>query len=176
MQAVDGPLLDPPDPRGLIGDFRAAMRRVATSVAVVTGAHQGQRGGLTATAVCPVCIDPPSLLVSINRSSNTHELIARSRRFAVNILAEDHRDVAETFAGRTGHDGEAKFAGAGVWEAGSADLPILSGAVAFIACRIIREVEVDTHTIFVGLVERAASRLDGSPLVYFDRRFASLSQ
>ena len=176
LHVIDRPIFDPPDARGgLIGDFRFAMRRVASSVTIITGAHQGRRGGLTATAVCPVCIDPPSLLVCVNRTSKTHGLITGSRRFGVNVLEAGHRDVAETFAGRTGHDGDDKFVAAGLWEDGEASLPMLREAIAFIACRIVREVVVETHTVFVGLVEKSVARSDGLPLLYADRQFARMA-
>jgi flavin reductase (DIM6/NTAB) family NADH-FMN oxidoreductase RutF len=174
LHVADRPLFDTPD--RLAGDFRAAMRRLGATVAIITGADRGRTGGLTATAVCSVCIDPPSLLICVNQSSNTHGLIAGSRRFGVNFLERGQRDVAETFAGRTGHDGKDKFAGAGTWLDDGADLPMLEGAVAFVACRVIREVVVDTHTVFVGLVERVASKTDGQPLLYADQQFAVLSE
>jgi flavin reductase (DIM6/NTAB) family NADH-FMN oxidoreductase RutF len=175
--AIDRLLLDPTDRREeLTGDFRTAMRRAAASVAVITAAHQGRRGGLTATALCPVSVEPASLLICVNRSANTHALIAASGRFAVNLLDQGQRGVAEAFAGRTGLDGDDKFGGAGLWESDESSLPVLSGAVAFISCDVIRRVEVETHSIFIGLVKRAIAREAGLPLVYADRNFVRLSE
>lgn len=154
--------------------FKVAMRRVGSSVAIVTSAHGTQRGGLTATAVCPVCVEPPSLLVCVNRASHTHGLIEASGRFAVNVLEEGQGDVANTFAGRTGEEGDGKFAAAGVWEVENAGLPILKETVAFVTCSVIHSIRLDTHTVFIGRVAHVGSNVDGRPLIYTDRHFARL--
>jgi flavin reductase (DIM6/NTAB) family NADH-FMN oxidoreductase RutF len=169
-------LLDPADPQNeLADDFRSAMRRIGASVAIITAEQRGRRGGLTATSLCPVSVDPPTLLACVNRSAHTHRLVSASRRFGVNLLHEEQQDVAEAFAGKSGHENDDKFTGAGIWEDDGWGLPMLKGAVAFISCRVIRDISVQTHTVFIGVVERVVAGEHSRPLVYSNRSFARLS-
>src|SRR5260370_8529806 len=70
--------------------YRDAMRRVPAAVTIVTTQHDNEANGLTATAVCSVTADPPQVLVCVNREASAHSVLARSRRFVVNFLSQDH--------------------------------------------------------------------------------------
>jgi flavin reductase (NADH)/flavin reductase len=79
--------------------FRTGMRHLAAGVCVITtSAHGGGRFGLTATAVCSVSADPPTLLVCLNNSTTTCKEILESGRFAVNVLAGHDQEIAQVFA------------------------------------------------------------------------------
>ena len=92
--------------------FRLAMREFASSVSVVTTGREGYRTGCTATSLCSLSLDPPSLIVCIALTSSTLASLRDNRTFGVNILAGGDGGLADRFAGRSGLKGAARFAGA----------------------------------------------------------------
>lgn len=146
--------------------FRAAMRRFATGVAVVTTTHDGRIHGFTANAFASVTADPPTVLICVNRSARAHPLISASQSFCVNILAAEQQALAEQFAGgepQTRFDGVA-------YRIGPSGSPILAGTLAYVDCTLGEEMTSGTHTIFLGTVIEAGDR-DGAPLGYYDRSY-----
>jgi flavin reductase len=148
--------------------YRAAMRRTAASVAIITTAHEGRMHGMTATAMTSVSADPPTLLVVVNRTTRTHPFIARSGRFAVNVLARGQEELARRFASGL----ENQFEGV-AHELHSAEVPIIADTAATFICIAIDAIDVATHTIFIGKVEEAYhSSLP--PLLYHDEKYLNL--
>jgi flavin reductase (DIM6/NTAB) family NADH-FMN oxidoreductase RutF len=152
-------------------EFRAAMRRFATGVAIVTTSLEGRIHGFTVNAFASVSAAPPTVLICVNRIATAHPLIAASQRFCVNVLALDQRRLAERFAG-----GEPRSRFEGVaYRIGPSGSPILEGTVAHVDCRVTEELTASTHTIFLGEVLDAGSR-DAPPLGYFNREYRALRQ
>jgi flavin reductase (DIM6/NTAB) family NADH-FMN oxidoreductase RutF len=153
-------------------DFREAMSRVAGAVNIVaTGGHAGQ-GGLTATAVTSVSDAPPSLLVCLNATSRTAKMLIENGMFSVNTLAAEHVEIARHFS-RSGISMEERFA-LGRWEAGAVGVPILAGALATFALRVVDLKRVGGHHIVVGEVLSAHAGTDAEPLVYHRRDYRVL--
>ena len=153
--------------------FRIGMRRLASAVSVVTTAAQGERHGMTASAVCSVSAQPPQLLVCINRNARTHDLIERAKCFAVNVLGAEQVELARRFslpsmppADRFDH---------GSWGELITGSPVLRDCVVAFDCRVDTAVESGTHTIFIGRV-LAVSEHPGTGLLYADRQFGSFAQ
>ena len=73
----------------LRASFKLAMRRFPAAVSVITAADQTRRHGMTATAVTSLSLDPPSLIVCINRSTLLHDVMLLGRHFCVNVLRDD---------------------------------------------------------------------------------------
>lgn len=155
--------------------FVAGMRLHAAGVTVVTTLHAGRRAGLTATSVCSVSAEPPQLLVCVNRTAEANPSIRASGRFCVNVLAIDQRALADRFAGRHGHAGEARFA-EGAWSRLVTGAPALEGCRACFDCTLAAAHEAGTHTIFVGLVEAVALRPELAPLVYHEGEYGLVAQ
>jgi len=149
--------------------FRSVMRRLASSVTVITTAHGDGIHGMTATAVCSVCAVPPTILIVVNRSARSHPLIDSSRTFVVNILAEDQQEIAKRFAGKL----EDQFVGVG-YHVGGTSGPILHGAAAHLECKVASQSDVGTHTVFVGEVV-GGDVAEAFPLVYHDGRYPAFS-
>jgi flavin reductase (DIM6/NTAB) family NADH-FMN oxidoreductase RutF len=146
--------------------FKAAMRRFATGVAVVTTTHAERVHGFTANAFASVSAEPPTVLICVNRNARAHPLISASQCFCVNILATEQQALAEQFAGgepQTRFDGVA-------YRLGPSSSPILAGTLAYVDCTLGEELTAGTHTIFLGNVIDAGER-DGAPLGYYDRRY-----
>src|SRR5918997_5156327 len=109
--------------------YRHVIGHFATGVTVITSHHDGTDHGATASAVSSVSLDPPSLLVCLNRATATETAVRESGTFVVNILREDQGELAMRFAGRHGE----KFAGVDV-DRGAAGDPVLAGALAHLEC------------------------------------------
>ena len=152
----------------LLGDaFKGAMRRLATTVTILTTrTPDGTALGMTATAVTSLCAEPPALLACVNRSASIHAALPHGTRFCVNLLGDSHGDLSFVFGGKVSP--EERF-GHGDWV--QEDLPFLADAQVNIACRVDATLDYGTHSVLVGKVE--AIRMNGAfaPLVYGDGRF-----
>ena len=151
--------------------FKKGMRHLAASVTLITTRHDGMRGGLTATAVCSVSADPPQILVCVNRTASAHDPIAQARLFCVNILAPEHRKIAERFAGMDGIEGDERFNTLGEWSALKTGAPVLKGCPVSFDCKLVAELGAGTHTIYIGEIIDIALDGDAVPLVYADGNF-----
>jgi flavin reductase len=151
-------------------DFRQAMRRLATTVAIVTSGRGDGYAGMAATAVMSVTADPPTLVVAVNRSASMSPVIGEHGWFCVNLLAERHRDLVGVFSG--GKSGKARFDN-GQWVHGDTYPPVLADAAASLVCQTTGTIEVGTHTLFVGEVRAIANHATIDPLIWVDGRMAS---
>lgn len=153
-------------------EYIAAISQHVSTVCVITTTFEGQRYGLTATAVSSVSAEPPRLLVCINRGGKTHDVILRSRLFCVNVLTEDQRDVAMVFAGMGGKDVD-RFA-TGDWTTLGTGAPVLGGAAAALDCVLGDSIDQASHTVFFGDVVATAHRGGRDTLLYGARQFRQL--
>ncbi len=153
-------------------DFVQAMGQHVSSVCVITTHHNGERFGLTATAVSSVCADPPRLLVCVNKSGLTHHKIVAAGHFGVNVLADSQERVGQSFAGMLGRDFD-RFT-VGEWREGKSGAPLLLDAAATFDCRVAETLDQFTHTIFIGEVLAAVTGIGQDALVYGARRFRNL--
>ncbi len=131
------------------GDFRSAMRHLAGGVSVITVGRGKDITGMTVTSVSSLSVDPPTLIVSINRESSSWPLLKRHGFFGVNILTADQLDVAERFTGKDGLKGADRFAGA-QWVTRMSGVPLLAGALAAIECEAEDIIERHSHAIVIG--------------------------
>lgn len=159
---------------GLHADaFRFAMRRVATSVAIVTAVDGGVDFGMTATAFASVSMAPPTLLIIVNETATIYRPLSESGRFCLNILDAAQKDVAQRFS--TKPSDQSRFQ-TGKWLR-NAPLPArLLGAQGWIDCTVDSAVAAGTHSIFVGKVTGAHSSKGGNPLLYLDGRYAHVGE
>src|ERR1700721_3168020 len=130
-------------------DFRGAMRHLAGGVSVITVGRGKDITGMTVTSVSSLSMDPPSLVVSINRASSSWPLLKRHGFFVVNILTADQLDVAERFTGKGGLKGAQRFPGA-EWTTGASGVPLLVGALAAIDCEAEDIIERHSHAAVIG--------------------------
>ena len=130
-------------------DFRGAMRQLTGGVSVITAGHGSDISGMTVTSVSSLSVDPPTLIVGINRSASSWPLLKRYGVFGVNILASDQIDIAERFTGRGGLKGAARFADA-EWTTRASGVPLLVGALAAIDCAVDDIIERHSHAIVIG--------------------------
>ena len=143
-------------------EFRRVLGHFAAGVTIVTTVgDDGTPYGLTATAFTSVSLDPPLVLVCVDKRAESHPHFHTSRVFAVNFLATDHEHLSRRFAVSGGD----KFGDLSV-STGLTGAPILRDALGYLECRTVEIIEGGDHTIFLGQVEAADAR-EGEPLLYF---------
>ena len=153
-------------------DYVAAVAQHVSSVCVISTIYEGERFGLTATAVASVSATPARLLVCVNKSGRAHEKILSSGRFCVNVLTEGQAQLALVFAGMTG-DGADRFA-VGVWTALKTGAPVLVDAAASFDCRLSSISDQSSHSVLFGDVVAVRHRAGEDTLLYGLRRFRQL--
>jgi len=154
-------------------EFRNAMARVCSPVNVITTAGPAGRGGVTATAMCSVSDEPPTLLVCINNKSTQTKLFQTNGKFCVNVLSAEHQNLAGIFAGSVTKMDD-RFVST-EWIEIENKLPALKSAMVSFACEVIDIQRVASHNIMIGRVFQIHQRADGSPLLYFDRHYVQLN-
>jgi flavin reductase (DIM6/NTAB) family NADH-FMN oxidoreductase RutF len=149
--------------------FREALSRWATGVAVVTCEQGGERAGLTVSSFTSVSLDPPLVLFCLDLRAESRGLLERAGGFAVSLLGQGQQEIGMQMAQR----GASKFAGVPT-RPGVSGHPLIEGALAHLECRTDRIIEAGDHLILIGEVLAAAAH-EGSPLLYFNRRFGGFS-
>ncbi len=152
--------------------YKLGMRSFAGAVCILTSAREGRRYGMTATAVCSAAADPPTVLVCVNRSTTTHEAMAHSGVFCVNVLRAEDSDLSNLFSGA--QSGEGRF-GSRDWSRLATGSPVLVEALVSFDCRVVKKVAHGSHTIFLGLVRQVLFGKKGKPLLYADGQYAKLA-
>ena len=149
--------------------FRMVMGHFATGIAVVTVDAPGGPQGMTANAVASLSLDPVLALVCFDNGARTLGEVRRSRRFGVNVLADDQEHLARRFASKD----EGKFAEAP--HTVHDGIPVLDGALAWVGCSLERLVPGGDHTIGIGAVHAAELGPPGrEPLIWFRGDYLSL--
>lgn len=143
--------------------FKHAMRHVPTGVTIVTSLRDGEPRGLTLNSFASVAVEPPALLVCVNREARSYLYISSSRIFCVNVLAAEQRHLAERFAGKVRERQFDEVA----YTVDVTGAPVLDAAIAHFDCEVMEEHHVGSHSIFIGAVVACAAR-SGTPLGYFN--------
>lgn len=156
--------------------FRQAMRGLGASVTIVSTEQACVRYGMVATATMSLSMDPPSMVVAINKSASIHAPLLDRGAFAINILSHWDQSLARGFAKATG---ENRFAN-GPWSVqalqnGGTRLPYLANAVASVFCSVIDVFPSGTHSLIVGRVDDVIQLHDKSPLLYCDGAYGSFN-
>jgi flavin reductase len=154
-------------------DFREAMSRLGAAVNIITTDGAAGLHGLTASAVCSVTDDPPTLLVCVNRASNVHAALSQNGVLCVNVLASRHQELSNLF-GRGGIPVEQRFAGA-EWRMLTTGAPSLADAVVSLDCAIAQTTEIGTHSVFFCSVRAIALGAQPEGLIYFNRGYHDIA-
>jgi len=150
-------------------EFRRLLGHFAAGVTIITTkSGDDEPYGLTATAFSSVSLEPPLVLVCVDKKSETHPHFGVSGVYGVNFLTSEQVNLSNRFA-KSGGD---KFEGV-EWTPGSIGVPLLAGALAHLECRISDTVDAGDHTIFIGRVE-AGSVNEGDPLLHFNGAYRSI--
>jgi 3-hydroxy-9,10-secoandrosta-1,3,5(10)-triene-9,17-dione monooxygenase reductase component len=146
--------------------FRAVMRRHPSGVTVVTSLREGEPRGITLSAFASVSVNPPMLLICVNREARSYLYISSSRIFCVNLLGTTQRELAERFSGRIKEHQFDDIA----WSTDVTGAPVLDGTIGHFDCAVEAEHHAGSHSIFIGRVLACATR-EGAPLGYYEGEF-----
>ena len=151
---------------------RRAMRAWTSGVTIVTAVHDNERHGMTVNSFASLSLDPPLLMVALQRTTRTSGLVSRAQAFGVTVLSAGQEEISDRFAGR-GDDSKDRLEGIET-ETLSTGAPFLKGGLAYFDCRLQQTIEVGTSSIFIGEVI-AVKQFEGRPLVYHDRQYQHLT-
>ena len=154
--------------RGLADQFKLGLRRLGKAVVVITAWHEDRRWAMTATAVSELSLDPPSLLLCVNRSASLHGPLIGKANFCINILHADQHALSAACSGAA--KGEARFS-EGDWSAAACGTPYLRDCQASFLCEYATHLEYGTHAVVVGAVTRVRISGEVDPLIYLDGRY-----
>jgi flavin reductase (DIM6/NTAB) family NADH-FMN oxidoreductase RutF len=163
------------DRKVLPDDFRGAMRQLTGGVSIITAGRGRDISGMTVSSVASLSVDPPTLVISINRAASSWPLLKRHVFFGVNILTADQIDIAERFAGKGGLKGADRFAGA-EWTTRASGVPLLAGALAAIDCEVEETIERHSHAIITGLVLDVVVSSRKAALAYWQGQYVAIDR
>lgn len=152
--------------------FRNVLSQWPSGVTVVTTLVDGVRHGMTASSFSSVSAEPPLVSVCLSRHLYSHELIAGSGVFGVNVLAKDQAEIARRFAGMV--DVPDRFAGE-TWATAHTGVPLLDSALGWLDCRVVHEYPGGDHTIFVGEVLAGHAAPRTAPLLFHSRSWGQFA-
>ncbi len=152
-------------------EFKAAFATRAGAVGILTARAGEQVHGMTVTDFAGLSVDPPLLLVCLDKKANTLGVIERGGCFAVNLLAQGQEDLSNKFASKK--DEWSRFDGVDV-DQGPTGAPLIRCAITSLDCRVVAAHEAGDHWIYVGEIEAAVLR-GGEPLVYCGGAYRALT-
>ena len=148
-------------------NFRLAMRRYIYSVSIMSNKDDnGNSNAITVSSVTSISMDPPSLLICINKSSRIHDTLQIGSKFCINLLKKDQEELSNICSDEESY--EERFNNKN-WD--TKEIPFLSNAQANIFCKVDKLTSYHTHTIVVGLVENANHTNEISTLTYVNGKY-----
>ena len=148
-------------------NFRLAMRRYIYSVSIMSNKDDnGNSNAITVSSVTSISMDPPSLLICINKSSRIHDTLQIGSKFCINLLKKDQEELSNICSDEESY--EERFNNEN-WD--TEEIPFLSNAQANIFCKVDKLTSYHTHTIVVGLVENANHTNEISTLTYVNGKY-----
>ena len=148
-------------------NFRLAMRRYIYSVSIMSNKDDnGNSNAITVSSVTSISMDPPSLLICINKSSRIHDTLQIGSKFCINLLKKDQEELSNICSDEESY--EERFNNEN-WD--TKEIPFLSNAQANIFCEVDKLTSYHTHTIVIGLVENANYTNEISDLTYVDGKY-----
>jgi flavin reductase (DIM6/NTAB) family NADH-FMN oxidoreductase RutF len=156
--------------------FRQVLGRFATGVTVITVCQGDVRRGMTANAFSSVSLNPPLILVSVDKKADTHSMLMESDAFCVNILAEHRRAWSDWWAGKAPKDLD-QFVDV-PYSTKATGSPVLDDCLGYIDCKVWARYDGGDHTLFVGEVQDAAVNTDPDikPLLFFASKYRKIAE
>lgn len=151
-------------------EFRSALSRFPSGVTVVTSCDaKGRFHGITVSAFSSLSLEPPRVLICVEKTTGSHIALQSSKAFVVNMLGSGQQDLSDRFASMLEDKFDQIEFGTGI-----DGIPVLSGCVATLECRVTNAYDGGDHSIFVGEVEKATVS-DGDPIIYFRGEYRSIA-
>jgi 3-hydroxy-9,10-secoandrosta-1,3,5(10)-triene-9,17-dione monooxygenase reductase component len=156
--------------------FRRVMGHFVTGVTVISALDGERPLGITVNALSSVSLDPPLVMVALDRRRFLTPVVRAAGRYAVNVLSEDQQALSDCFAGAAVVPGREAFCGA-AWHPGPTGLPLLDGAIATLECTVVETFSAGDHDLFIGRVDGLGSEEQHPmPLLYYRRRYLRIER
>jgi 3-hydroxy-9,10-secoandrosta-1,3,5(10)-triene-9,17-dione monooxygenase reductase component len=156
--------------------FRRVMGHFVTGVTVVTALDGERPQGITVNALSSVSLDPPLVMIALDRRRFLTPIVRAAGRYAVCVLSEEQQALSDCFAGAPVTPGRDEFCGA-AWHPGSTGLPLLDGAIATLECTVVQTFSAGDHDLFIGRVDALANEPEHPmPLLYYRRRYLRIER
>jgi flavin reductase (DIM6/NTAB) family NADH-FMN oxidoreductase RutF len=157
-------------------EFRLVMGHFATGISVVTTYDGEKPAGITVNAFSSVSLDPPLVMIALDRGRFITPMVRSAGRYAVNVLGADQQALSDCFAHAPVSPGREAFCGAS-WRSGAMGLPLIEGSIATLECTIVETFSAGDHDLFIGRVDSMERlREDVPPLLYFRRRYLRIEE
>jgi flavin reductase (DIM6/NTAB) family NADH-FMN oxidoreductase RutF len=154
--------------------FLQLMRKHPAAVNIIATGKAPHRTGMTVSAFMSLTAEPPTVVCAINRSAFSYAHMTDNQVFSVNTLSVEHVDLAKLFAGQAHVFGDERFDEAH-WQAFDSGSPCLRHAVMSLECRLIRQVQENTHCLMIGEVISGHCNDSAIPLLYRDGEWVTTS-
>jgi flavin reductase (DIM6/NTAB) family NADH-FMN oxidoreductase RutF len=156
--------------------FRRVMGHFVTGVTVVTALDGARPFGITVNALSSVSLDPPLVMVALDRRRFLTPIVRAAGRYAVSILSEDQQALSDCFAGAAVTPDRDAFCGA-AWTPGPTGLPLLEGAIATLECTVTETFQAGDHELFVARVDSVGNaEPHPMPLLYYRRQYLRIQR
>lgn len=152
--------------------FRVSMRHWATGVTIVSAQKNGSFHGMTVSSFASVSLEPPTVTISLMKSSRTHDFVIEGGFFGITILSRDQQALSERFAGQSTEDLN-RFDGVDTLTLISG-APFLKGGLAFIDCKVVAVHSFDQNSLIIGEVLAAEEGNGDKPLLYYEQQYRKL--
>lgn len=157
-----------------VEQFRTGMRHLTAAVTLVSSEFEGEKAGLTATAVCSVTAEPPSILACVNRTTSASDIIKNSGFFCVNVLSLSQQPLSDIFG--WGDIKQSERFKSGCWGTLKTGAPVLEGCVVNFDCETDQLISHGTHDIIVGRIIALQVNDQEAPLLYGDAIYSTIQQ
>jgi flavin reductase (DIM6/NTAB) family NADH-FMN oxidoreductase RutF len=158
------------------GDFRIVMGQFATGVTVVTTLDGDRPQGITVNALASVSLEPPEVMIALDRRRFIVPAVEAFGWYGVNILSERQSELSDCFAGADVRPGRDAFCGA-AWHPGPQGVPLLDDVIATLVCRIVDRFDAGDHRLYVARVESTSlAAPEAPPLLYHRRRYLRIER
>lgn len=147
-------------------EYRNIIGHFSSGVTIITTSLDGEKYGVTASSVTSVSLEPPLLLVCVNKNTGTCHAVSQSKVFGVHILNNEQEKLARQFA----TPNIDKFENVEV-DYGHLNVPILKNNLAYLECKVVNEYSEGTHSVFIGEVVNTSANIDEKPLAYYRGKF-----
>lgn len=157
-------------------NMREQMRFWATGVAIVTASFEDSRHGMTVNSFTSISLEPPRVLIALDKESRTHQLIRQSSNFTVTLLSAGQKEISERFAGEI-EEKEDRFDGIELKNSALGN-PILMGGLAYFDCKSFDSFDTGSHRVFIADVIESGElqSRDQAPLIYFNRDYHQINE
>jgi len=156
--------------------FRRVMGHFATGVSVVTTLDGRRPWGITVNALSSVSLEPPLVMIALDRRRQITPVVRAAGRYAVNILGESQQGLSDCFAGAPVTPDRDAFCGA-TWSAGETGMPLIQGAIASLECNVVGIHPVGDHDLFIAeVVALSNDERHPMPLLYYRRRYLRIER